>query len=55
MTDRLTDIPEPVIRRHFSAGRENFARYYRPLVDDWILFDNSGDALQPVDWEENHA
>ena len=36
------DIPEPVIRRRFDAGRLNFDRIYRALVDRWFLYDNGG-------------
>lgn len=38
------DIPVPVIRRRFHAGRRNFDTLYKPLVDDWLLFDNAGDV-----------
>lgn len=37
------DIPEPVIRRRFHAGRANFHALYKPLVDAWRLYDNSGE------------
>jgi len=37
------DIPEPVIRRRFQAGIANFHSLYKPLVDAWRLYDNSGD------------
>lgn len=36
------DVPEAVIRRRFDAGLRNFERLYRPLVDRWALYDNSG-------------
>ena len=36
------DVPEPVIRRRFEAGRRNFERIYRDLVDAWAVYDNSG-------------
>jgi predicted ABC-type ATPase len=36
------DIPEQVIRRRFDAGLFNFEHIYKPLADDWILYDNSG-------------
>ncbi len=39
-------IPEPVIRRRFKAGWENFQELYRPLVNTWAIYDNSG--LLPV-------
>ena len=37
------DIPEPVIRRRFAAGREDFESIYRPLVDAWRLYDVSAE------------
>lgn len=37
------DIPEAVIRRRFHAGIANFHALYKPLVDDWRLYDNSGE------------
>jgi predicted ABC-type ATPase len=37
------DVPSEVVRRRFSVGRRNFETIYRPLVDSWRLFDNSGD------------
>ena len=44
-------IPEPTIRRRFRSGRENFEAIYKPLVDAWALYDNSG--AQPVLIEEH--
>ena len=44
-------LPE-VIRRRFAAGRTNFDRLYRDLVDAWALYDNSGDEPQLIDWSE---
>ena len=37
-------VPEPVVRRRFNAGRRNFETMYKHLVDEWTLYDNSGDA-----------
>jgi predicted ABC-type ATPase len=37
-------VPEPIIRRRFQAGLDNFSGLYRPLADDWMLFDNSGES-----------
>ena len=34
-------VPEPVIRRRFALGIRNFFRLYRPLLDSWLLLDNS--------------
>lgn len=36
------NVPEPVIRRRFAQGWRNFHDLYRPLVDSWQLYDNSG-------------
>ena len=36
------DVPEALIRRHFHAGLRNFETIYRPIVDSWSLYDNSG-------------
>jgi predicted ABC-type ATPase len=36
------DIPLNDIRRRFTRGRENFETIYKPIVDHWILFDNTG-------------
>lgn len=47
------DVPEPVVRRRFEAGWINFERVYRDIVDDWVLFDNSGDVPIQIDWGEN--
>lgn len=47
------DVPETAIRRRFKAGLDNFRKIYQPLVDGWVLYDNSG--VQPVllEWGEN--
>lgn len=46
------DIPEPVIRRRFLSGRENFARHYRDADDAWALYDNSGNEPKLLEWGE---
>jgi predicted ABC-type ATPase len=35
------DVPEDVVRRRFKRGIENLFTIYRPLIDRWILYDNS--------------
>ena len=37
-------VPEAIIRRRFEAGRRNFNKIYKSLVDAWTLYDNSGEA-----------
>jgi predicted ABC-type ATPase len=44
------NVPEPVIRRRFDAGRHNFENMYKPAVNEWALYDNSG--REPVLIEE---
>lgn len=46
------DIPEAVIRRRFAAGQDLFHRHYAPVVDAWVLYDNSGEAPVLLDWSE---
>lgn len=46
------DVPEVTIRRRFAAGRANFERLYAPLVDAWVLYDNSGTEPVLLDWSE---
>lgn len=47
------DIPEHVIRRRFAAGRKNLYSHYLPAVDDWAVYDNSGDTPVLLEWGEN--
>ena len=37
-------IPGDIVIRRYTAGWRNFERVYKPLVDAWVLYDNSGDA-----------
>ena len=37
-------VPAAVVVRRYAAGWRNFERVYKPLVDAWVLYDNSGDA-----------
>ena len=46
-------IPEPVIRRRFSAGWRNFESAYKAAVDDWAVYDNSGNMPVLMEWGEN--
>lgn len=46
-------IPEAVIRRRFSAGSLNFHKLYKPLVNAWALYDNSGDLPILISSEDN--
>ncbi len=46
------DVPESVIRRRFAVGWKNFEQIYRDAADAWVLYDNSGDEPELVDWGE---
>jgi predicted ABC-type ATPase len=43
-------IPEATIRRRFDARLENLEAYYKPLVDHWLHYNNSGDEPVLIDW-----
>jgi predicted ABC-type ATPase len=47
-------VPEAVIRRRFHAGKKNFAQIYRDLVDNWILYDDSGDRPILIESSSSH-
>ncbi len=47
------DIAEAVVRRRFRSGLNNFHRYYKHVVDDWVLFDNSG--MEPTEIESGEV
>lgn len=47
------DIPEPVIRRRFTAGRDNFHLRFKQAVDDWAIYDNTGAEPALLEWGEN--
>ncbi|MBI3333345.1 MAG: zeta toxin family protein [Candidatus Omnitrophica bacterium] len=42
------NIEEEVVRRRFHKGIRNFFKHYRPLLDSWMLFDNSGNTPHPI-------
>lgn len=37
-------VPEEVVRRRFYRGLRNFFQLYAPVMDTWLIFDNSGNA-----------
>ena len=47
------DVPEAVIRRRFHAGQRNFETIYRGLVNEWAVYDNSGDTPMLLTEESN--
>jgi len=40
------NIPTDVIRRRYKSGLNNFFELYKPIVDDWMFIDNSGEPYQ---------
>ena len=38
-------IPEAIIRRRFAAGLRNLETLYKPVVDEWRVYDNSSPKL----------
>ena len=45
-------IPELVVRRRFAKGLRHLFTSYRPLLDSWLLFDNSGAVPRLIAREE---
>jgi len=39
------NVPEQTVRRRFNSGWNNFNSIYRNLVDEWVIYENSGDTL----------
>ena len=42
------NIPKEVIERRFNSGLENLFNLYIPIVDKWILVDNSGENFEII-------
>lgn len=42
------NIPEEVIRRRYQNGLSNFFKLYKPIVNDWMFINNSGDSYDIV-------
>lgn len=47
------DVPATDARRRFYRGIRNFFRFYKPLLDSWMLFDNSGMIPHLIAEEKN--
>ncbi len=43
------NVPEHVIRRRFKAGLHNLDTLYKPLVDEWAVYDNSGKTPELIE------
>lgn len=42
-------LPREMVVRRFAASWRNFNQVYKPLVDSWVLYDNSGDVPVLID------
>ena len=47
-------VPDDVINRRFNAGLNNFETIYRPLVDDWRLYDSTGPTPLEIARSSDH-
>jgi len=47
------DVPAQTILRRFNRGLHNLFYPYRPLLDSWMLFDNSGELPLVIAKETN--
>ena len=46
-------IPEATVRRRFRRGILNFFHEYQPIVDSWVIFDNSEDIPKMIAFKES--
>ncbi|MBN2109176.1 MAG: zeta toxin family protein [Deltaproteobacteria bacterium] len=46
------NVPADIVKRRFKRGVQNFFSVYRPLVDFWAIFDNSGEMPLLIACEE---
>jgi predicted ABC-type ATPase len=46
------DIPEATVRRRFDSGLRLLRDVYQPLVNKWVLYDNSGNVPKLMDWSD---
>ena len=40
------NIPEETIRRRYENGLRNFFNIFKPIVDEWMFIDNSGEPYE---------
>ncbi len=47
------DIPETVIRRRFSRSLDYLQQIYKPLVNEWYVWDSlEGEFKQAETWDD---
>ena len=42
-------VPRADVLRRFARGWDHFVRIYRPLADEWAVYDNSGEVPKLLD------
>jgi predicted ABC-type ATPase len=47
------DVPVVDVRRRFHRGINNFFKYYKPLANTWLLFDNADAMPKLIAHEKN--
>jgi predicted ABC-type ATPase len=46
-------VPDDVIRKRFSKSLDYFERLYRPLVNEWYIWDSLEGSFQPAEkWDD---
>jgi len=47
------DVPEETVRRRFSKSVKYFENHYKPLVDEWYVWDSLEGSFQPAEkWDD---
>ncbi|QDS90076.1 Zeta toxin [Rosistilla ulvae] len=49
------NIPEPHIRRRYQLGINNFASLYKPVLDEWIIYDGSSRPGEIIVGEQDNV
>lgn len=42
------DISDDVIRRRYDGGLNNFFKLYKPIADNWMFINNSGEPYKVI-------
>jgi predicted ABC-type ATPase len=42
------NIPENIIRRRYDNGLKNFFNIFKPIVDEWMFIENSGEPYKLI-------
>ena len=49
MTEGGHDIPEAVIRQRFDKSADYLERLYKPIVDEWYMWESLEDSFRPLE------